>query len=204
MVFVGFGSLNMANERLDRAIALIDAANGQDPNLEEDSEGAFHPKELLYSRRMTAWLERLEPEASDALKIAARAQHIRRWTIPRDGYPRTRVGYLQWRTELYRFHGEETATLMARAGYDPETIDRVKKMLAKRGLKRNLEVQLIEDVACLVFLEHYFSDFSKDHDEDKVIDIVRKTWSKMSERGQKAAFGLDLSEPVLAFIRKAI
>ncbi len=194
----------MANEKLERVIALIDEANALDPNFEPGLDGALHPKELFYGRRMTARLERLEPNASDAQKIAARAQHIRRWTIPRDSYPRTRVGYLQWRTELYRFHGEQAATLMERAGYDSETIEQVKKMLGKRGLKRNPEVQLIEDVACLVFLEHYFSDFSRHYDEDKVIDIVRKTWSKMSERGRGAALELDLTEPALALIRKAL
>ena len=193
----------MAKAKLERVIALIDEANARDPNREQ-ADGAPHPEALLYSRRMTAWLDRLEPNASDALKIAARAQHIRRWEIPRDGYPRTRVGYLQWRTELYRFHGEHTAALMERAGYAAGTIDQVKKMLAKRGLKRNPEVQLIEDVACLVFLENYFSDFSRHHDEDKVIDIVRKTWGKMSEQGRRAAAGLDLDEPALALIRKAL
>jgi hypothetical protein len=196
-------NVDNGGSKLQRVIALIDEANARDPNLEQ-ADGALHPKALLYSRRMTAWLDRLEPNAPDALKIAARAQHICRWEIPRDSYPRTRVGYLQWRTELYRFHGERTAALMERAGYDAGTIDQVKKMLAKRGLKRNPEVQLIEDVACLVFLENYFSDFSGHHDEDKVIDIVRKTWGKMSGRGQRAAFGLDLDEPALALIRKAL
>ncbi|WP_255210963.1 DUF4202 domain-containing protein [Methylogaea oryzae] len=166
---------------------MIDAANGEDPN-RESWQGREWPKELLYSQRMSEWLERLAPDADEAVRLAARAQHIRRWMVPRDSYPKTREGYLRWRTGLYEFHAETAGALLAQAGYGEETVERVGRMLRKRGLKREADTQLIEDVACLVFLEHYFGGFAPGHDEAKVVDIVRKTWKKMSDTARQAAW----------------
>ena len=193
----------MNDERLDRVLRLIDAANSADPNT-ETWQGRAYPKELLYGQRMTAGLARLCPEPSDLLQIAARGQHIRRWEVPRDSYPATREGYLRWRTFLYGFQGERLTELMAAAGYEPEAGERVKSILSKRGMKTDPDVQTVEDVACLVFLEHYFPAFAASQDEEKLVDIVRKTWRKMSERAHQEALGIAFPEFIQALLGRAL
>ena len=190
-------------ERLDDAIARIDAANAEDPN-REFVDGAAQPAALVYAERMTGWLERLAPDASEALRIAARAQHIERWTMPRAEFPDGREGYLRWRTTLAKFHAERTAAIIAEAGYETDVIDRVKGLLRKHRLKTDAEVQMLEDVACLVFLESYFADFSTQHDEAKIIGILQKTWAKMSPKGHDAALALDMSADARALVEKAL
>lgn len=190
-------------ERFEDALRLIDEANSEDPNT-ESFEGEDYPKELLYSMRMTKWLETIEPQASEALRLAVRSQHIRRWEIPRSEYPLDRKGYHQWRTRLYDYHGEKAAEVLEKVGYDEETIARVRKLLKKKGLRSNPETQTLEDVACLVFLESYFWDFSRLHDEEKIIGILRKTWVKMSARGQEAARELSLNAGAEALLNKAL
>jgi len=195
--------MNENPKRFEDALRLIDAANSEDPNT-ESFEGEDYPKELLYSMRMTKWLETIEPQASEALRLAVRSQHIRRWEIPRSEYPLDRKGYHQWRTRLYDYHGEKAAEILEKVGYDEETISRVRKLLKKKGLKSNPETQTLEDVACLVFLESYFWDFSRLHDEEKIIGILRKTWVKMSARGQEAARELSLNAGAEALLNKAL
>lgn len=175
--------------RFKAAIEGFDRFNGEDPN-HEVFEGREYPKELLYAERMTAWLGRLAPDASEALRLAMRCQHIGRWTIARDRYPPGRKGYIQWRGALSRFHAETAGRILSEAGYETDTISRVKKLLRKGGLKTDPETQLLEDVVCLVFLENYFSDFSRKHADEKVIDIIQKTWVKMSPRGHGEALKL--------------
>lgn len=189
--------------RFQAVIERLDAANGEDPH-REVFEGKEYPKELLYALRMTEWLSRLEPAASEALRLAVRAQHLCRWTVPRDSYPRNRKGYLQWRTGLARFHAEKAGAILREAGYGGEAIARVQSLLRKERLKSDPEAQLLEDAACLVFLESYFLDFSQQHEEEKVIGILRKTWAKMSPRGQKAALGLALPPEAAALVGKAL
>lgn len=196
------------HERLEKAIALIDAANAEDPN-REDADGKSWPKELLYSQRMSEMLDRYAPEADDAMKLAARAQHIQRWKSARSDYPEGRQGYLQWRTGLYKFHAETAAGLLAAAGYGDDVIERVKQAVGKRALKVNKDTQLLEDVTDLVFIEHYMLAFAQKHpeyDEAKWLDIVRKTWKKMSERAQQFALSgsIRLPEPLLPLIQKAV
>jgi len=193
----------MDHDRFMRAIESIDRAHCEDPN-QELWEGCVYPKELLYSQRMTAWLQQLQPDAPEALRLAARAQHLRRWMVAREDYPATREGYLKWRSRLYGFHAEQAESLLRLAGYDGDTIEVVKKIVAKRGLKRDPEVQLIEDVACLVFLEHYFPAFAGGQDEDKLIGIVRKTWLKMSEVARAQALELKLPETLQVIVVKAL
>jgi hypothetical protein len=195
-------------KRFDRAIALFDAANAQDPN-KEDSAGGPVAKELLYARRMTEMLERYAPESSEAVRLAVRAQHIERWKVPRNSYPMDRTGYLQWRTGLYKYHGETAGRLMREAGYDDEMIERVKTVVGKKGLKVNAETQMLEDVVDLTFIEHYMAHFAGQHpeyDEEKWLNIVRKTWSKMSERAHHFALGgkIALPEALVPLILKAI
>ncbi len=194
---------------LDRAIALFDAANAEDPRQDKNADGQAVPFELLYAQRMSDMLGRYAPEADDAIKLAVRAQHIQRWKTPRESYPMTRDGYLQWRTGLYKFHAETAGRLMQEAGYDAATIERVRQAVGKRGLKVNPDTQLVEDVIDLVFIEHYMLDFAGKHpeySEEKWLDIIRKTWKKMSERAHAYALSgqLRLPEPLVPLITKAV
>lgn len=196
-------------EMYEKVIALIDTANSEDPNVETDEHGKQWPKELLYSQRMSEMLQRFAPETDDVIRIAIHAQHIQRWKSPRSDYPMNRQGYLQWRTGLYKFHAEATAKLMAEAGYDEESIERARQMVGKRALKVNRDTQLLEDVANLVFIEHYMLEFAGKHpeyDEEKWLGIIRKTWKKMSESGQQFALAgkIKLPEPLVPLIQKAL
>ena len=187
----------------DDAILLIDTANSADRRI-ENADGDGVPRELLYSQRMTAWLDRLEPEAGEALKLAVRAQHLRRWEIRRDTYPVGRAGYHSWRRELAVFHADKAGELLAEAGYDGPMIARVQSLIRKENLRSDPETQTLEDVACLVFLEHYFEHFLPQQDAAKVIEIVRKTWRKMSPRGQAAALELELAPEAQELVEKAL
>lgn len=194
----------MTNDnRLERTLAAFDAANAEDPNREMD-RGQEQPKEWLYGRRMSETLATFKPDASEPLQLAARCQHIRRWESPRSDYPDGRAGYKKWRSQLALFHGKVAGEIMAEHGYDEQTIARVKDMLIKRQLKRDPEVQTLEDVICLVFLSYYLEDFAQKHEEDKLIDIIQKTWGKMSEEGHEAALKLPLSEPMSRLVKKAL
>jgi hypothetical protein len=184
-------------------MAAFDAANSEDPNVVQTAEGPV-PGELLYSRRMTGMLQELYPAASEHVQLAVRAQHIQRWKSPRSDYPMDRKGYLAWRTELGRFHAETAGRLMQEAGYAEEDIERVQSILRKEKLLKDPEVQAMEDVACLVFLKYYFADFAKEHEEDKIIRVLRKTWRKMSEKGHEAALALDLAPECAALVDKAL
>ena len=190
--------------RFRRVIRSIDEAN-EDPNFEID-DGVARPKALLYGMRMQKWVEALDPDAPEALRIAARSQHIRRWEIPRSGYPMDRKGYLRWRTVLYTFHADKASELLRAADYDDETIKRVRTLLQKQNLRTDADVQTLEDAAALVFLEHHLEEFLKrdDLDEEKTIAIVRKTWKKMTERGHKAAVTLKLPPESAAIVKKAL
>lgn len=194
---------------LNKTIELIDAANSEDPNLVKDENGKEWPKELLYSIRMTDMLDRFRPDADDVAKISMRGQHIQRWTSARNTFPMDRQGYLQWRTQLYKFHANTTAEIMQKVGYDKESIERVKKAVGKRGIKINKDTQLLEDVTDLVFIEHYMLAFAEKHpeyDEEKWLDIIRKTWQKMSESAQQYALAgnIKLPEALIPLIQKAV
>jgi len=187
----------MSSDRLATALARFDALNAEDPRRERDpvsgEEIAF---EVLYARRMTERLEQLAPDAPEVLRLAVRAQHIARWRIPRESYPDGRVGYKRWRSQLARAHADVAAGILGEVGYEADAIRRVRELLLKQGLRRDPEVQTLEDVACVVFLEHYFADFARKHERAKVVDIARKTWKKMSPRGQGAAAALAGGLPV--------
>ena len=193
----------MDKERFLKAVALIDQANASDPEW-ETWQGRPYPRTYLYGVRMTRWLVKLDDRAPETAFLAARAQHICRWLVPRASYPRSRRGYLEWRTFLYRLHAEKTAQLLAAAGYDRPSIDQVRRILMKRGLKRDSQVQLVEDAACLVFLEYYFAPFAQGYADDKIIDIVRKTWKKMSPNAQRAALRLPLGSREMRLVERAL
>ena len=180
--------------RFARAIEMIDAAHREDPTSAR-SEAGESPAELLYARRMAEWLARLEPDASEPLRLAVRCQHLRRWTIPRSDFPMTRPGYLQWRTTLARFHADQAAKILRGVGYDEATVARVQSLVRKERLAADAEAQTLEDAACLVFLEGEFVEFARRHDAEKVEGIVRKTWRKMSEKGRAEAMKLAAELP---------
>ncbi|HKC43901.1 MAG TPA: DUF4202 domain-containing protein [Burkholderiales bacterium] len=189
--------------RFDEAIARFDAAHAEDPE-KEVSRGAEHPKELLYAQRMSAWLAALAPDASEPLKLAVRAQHLRRWSIPRSAYPMDVEGYRRWRTDEARSHAETAGRILEEVGYDEATIRRVQALVRKERLKQDPEAQLLEDVSCIVFLENYFAGFAQKHDQDTLVRILRKTWKKMSAKGHEAALGLELSPQLRAIVEKAL
>jgi len=181
----------------------IDLVNSHDPNC-ETYEGKSYPKEVLYSRRMTGWLFKICEKPSEELEIATRAQHIARWTIPRSDFADGTAGYHQWRSTLAKFHAQKISDILNTLGYETEFITRVKSIVQKEGLKSNSDAQTLEDCACLVFLENHFTDLSKKQEEDKMVEIVRKTWLKMSPKAQQLALGLNLSEDNLKIISKAL
>src|SRR5262245_10436564 len=188
----------VASSRFDAAIAAIDAANARDPS----------GRELEYAKRMSAMLERFAPDASESVRLAARAQHVERWKTPRASYPEGREGYLAWRTFLYGYHAETAGHLLAGAGYDAATIGRVKSIVAKKMLRADPEAQLLEDVVALVFLEHYLAGFAAQHadyQEAKFIDILRKTSRKMSKSAREFALSGAIKIPaaLLPLVRKA-
>lgn len=193
----------MQSEKFNKAIQLFDEANSSDPN-KEFSEGKEFPKELLYAMRMTEQLNKFAPDSSEALQLTVRCQHICRWESPRESYEMNRVGYLKWRQDLKDFHAKKASKILTEVGYDAETVEQVEFLLLKKQLKINTETQTLEDVVCLVFLEYYFSKFAEKYTEAKLIDIIQKTWKKMSDNGHKAALELKLSEKALSLITKAL
>ena len=181
--------------RLQAVISEIDAANAQDPR-KELANGNSYPREVIYSERLSACLSRLYPEASEALRIAARAQHIRRWEIPRSGYPLGRDGYNAWRTACRDHHAALTSAIMRRHGYAEGEIAQVVKIIRKEQLKRDPESQALENVVAVVFVQHYLEAFvadHKDYDDAKLAGILRKTLRKMDAAGHAAVLALPLS-----------
>jgi hypothetical protein len=189
--------------RFNAVIAAIDAVNRADPNSIE-LDGEQLPVEWLYAQRMTRALTAFCSTPSEALRIAAHGQHIERWILPRTDFPQGRVGYLKWRTTLKHHHADRVGGIMLANGYDDDEIARVGALLRKESLKSNPETQALEDVICLVFLEHYASAFAASHDEDKIVSIIAKTWRKMSPAGHDAAMTLDLPPKLKQLVGRAL
>ncbi len=197
-----------ASAQLTCALDTIDGANRADPN-RETVDGESLPREYAYSLHMTRWLIALEPAPSERMQIACRAQHIERWTMPRSDYPEGRKAYYQWRQACGRMHGQRAAEIMASCGYETAECEKVETILTKRELRKDADTQLLEDVACMVFLERYFADFYEekaDYDREKWLRIVRRTWGKMSPRGHEAALKLAEGMPahLLALLQEAL
>ena len=191
-------------ERFARAIAAIDAANAADPATIR-VEGEPRPKELTHAALLCEWVACLVPAPGEALLLAARAHHIRRWTVPRSSYPPGRDAYLRWRRDLRRFHADEAARILRAEGYDDPLIERVQQIVRKEGLFSDPEVQTLEDGLNLVFLQTQFDEFRERlGDDGRLVAIVRRTWRKMSERGREAALGLELSERGRAIVANAL
>ena len=198
--------MTVPDDRLARAVAAIDAANADDPNTvvaPAEEQGVTRPKELAHAELMTAWVSRLRPDASEALLLAARAHHIRRWVVPRASYPEGRAGYLRWRRDLHERHATDVGVILDEAGYDATMIARVQDIVRKRNLARDPEVQVLEDALCLVFIETQFGELAAKLDRPKMVDVVRKTLKKMSAQGQAMALSLELPPDDRALIEEA-
>lgn len=188
---------------LERARAAVDAAHAADPRRTPDGR----PAELVYADRMEGWILRLDPAAPPLLRLAARCQHLERWLTPRDRYPMDKPGYHAWRRGLYVTQSERARSLLLAAGVPAEQAAEVAVWVSKTGLKTNSGTQALEDAACLVFLENEIADFAAchaDYTEEKFVDILRKTWRKMSPAAQAAALALDLPAPIAALVRAAL
>jgi hypothetical protein len=194
------------SSRFQPVIAEIDAANAQDPRRDQ-VDGALRPREVVYSERMSACLSRLYPEASEALRIAARAQHICRWQIPRQKYPLGREGYNAWRAACRDHHAALTSAILRRHGYADDEIAQVVKIIRKEQLKRDPESQALENVVAVVFVQHYLDEFiaeHKDYDDAKLADILKKTLRKMDATGHTAVLGLNLPAATVRLIEFAL
>ena len=198
----------MTQQTLMNTLEAIDRANRADPNTEQ-VDGQQLPREYAYSLHMTRWLFALEPEPSARMQIACRAQHLERWTMPRSDYGEGRKNYYQWRLACGRMHGRRAAEIMAESGYPQEECERVETIITKRKLREDEDTQLLEDVACMVFLERYFAGFFEDNpdfDKEKWLRIVRRTWDKMSPRAHEAALKLAEGMPahLLELLQEAL
>jgi hypothetical protein len=189
--------------RFSEAFRRFDEENRNDPNLVM-VEGVAQPQELLYAERLTEWVLRLAPEASEQLLLAARSQHIRRWTVPRASYEMTRAGYLKWRADLKQFHAAQSAQILTEVGYDKETIQRVRDLNLKKLLGRDADTQILEDALCLVTLQYQLTDLVAKTEPGKMIEILRKTWKKMSQAARDHALALTYSHAEKQLIEQAL
>ncbi len=178
----------------ETACAAVDRAHAEDPQ----------GKELEYGARMAAWVGRLAPTASEELRLAARAQHLRRWSVPRTEFPEGRTGYLAWRERLKKLHAESAAAILKEAGYGEASIAKVRSLIQRKEKAADPEGQVLEDAACLVFLETELVPFAAKTEEGKLVDILRKSWGKMSEGGRAAALTLPFGDRERALLQKAL
>lgn len=190
--------------RFERAVALIDEANSEDPNLLDTPDGP-RAKELVHAELLTNWVQQLAATPSEALLLAARGHHIRRWVMPRSSYPPGRSAYLQWRRDLHRYHADEVGAILERAGYDAATVARVQQIVRKERLTQDPEVQTLEDGLCLVFLQLQLDSTAETvADDERMVDVLRKSWRKMSPAGREFALRLELSERGRDLVRRAL
>jgi hypothetical protein len=189
--------------RFSEAIRRFDEENGRDPHLLV-VDGVTQPHELLYARRLTEWVLRLQPNASKPLLLAARSQHICRWLVPRSSYEMTRAGYLRWRNDLKHLHAKKSAEILREVGYDEATIARVVELNLKKGLGHDQECQVLEDALCLVTLQYQLADLMEKTDPDKMVGILRKTWKKMSDVARAHALALPFTEAESALVQQAV
>ncbi|MEO5995425.1 MAG: DUF4202 domain-containing protein [Chitinophagaceae bacterium] len=189
--------------KLEKAFVLFDTYNQQDPTV-LIWEGTSYPAEYFFALQVYNWVIKLAPDASEALLLASRSQHIGRWTSPRSSYPEGKAAYLQWRTDLAKFHASKATELMREAGYDGEIIEDVQRIILKKNLRTDPDVQTMENALCLVFLQFQFDDFIQKHDKKKVMRILQKSWTKMSQPGRDAALVMTFTEQGRSLLEKAL
>lgn len=189
--------------KLEQAFILFDQYNQQSPE-KITWKGEHYPSEYFYALKLYEWVKNLDQHASEALLLASRCQHIGRWEIERKTYPEGRVGYLTWRSDLAKHHAQKAVEIMSSLNYEVDIITKVKEIVLKRGIKRDRDVQTIENALCLVFLEFQYDNLLQKHSEEKMISILQKTWTKMSEEGQQVALTLPYSDKGKALLNKAL
>ncbi len=190
-------------ERFAAALRRFDEVNAGDPNV-ETADGAAHPRELNYAQWLTEWVLKLSPAASEPLRLAARCQHIARWLIPRDSYPMTRPGYLQWRADLKKFHAQKAGEILRAVGYDDDTIRRVQELNLKKNFPNDPESRVLEDALCLVFLERQLAALAAKSDDAKIINALQKSWKKMTPAAHAEALKLKFGEREQSLIERAL
>ena len=189
--------------RFENAVAGFDLFHREDPAT-ETVDGEELPREFVYSRRMAAWVERLDPEAGEILLLAAHCQHLRRFALPRSDYPAGRKGYLAWRRAAALEHARLAGAVLRDAGYRREKIERVQNLVLKRaGRSSRADAQTLEDAACLVFLERDLEALAKRLGPEKTVDVLTRTWPKMSDAGREAAAGLELKPELRELVAQA-
>jgi hypothetical protein len=189
--------------RFAAAIARFDQDNSADPNVER-ADGSSQPRELFFARKLSEWVLRLCPDASEELQLAARCQHLRRWEIPRSSYPMTRAGYLQWRSALKAFHAQQSGEILRQTGYPEDVILRVQNLNLKKNFPADPESRVLEDALCLVFLQYQLADLARKTADDKVINALRKSWGKMTPAARSEALKLTYGEHEKALLDKAL
>jgi hypothetical protein len=189
--------------KFDAALRRFDEENSRDPNMIVVG-GISRPRELVYAQWLTDWVLKLAPQASEELRLAARCQHLCRWQVPRDSYPMTRPGYLQWREGLKKFHAEKAGEILKEVGYGPEVIARVQSLNLKKNFPHDPEGRVIEDALCLVFLEHQLAELASKTAEDKVINALQKSWKKMTPEARAVAQTIAYAPREREFVRRAL
>lgn len=189
--------------RFNQAIQRFDDENALDPH-RESADGREWPAELLYAMRLTEWVKKLAPQASEALLLAARSQHLCRWQIPRNQYPMTRAGYLKWRSELKIFHARKSAEILQELGYSPALIERVRDLNLKKHFPQDEETRVLEDALCLVFLQYQLGALAAKSTEEKIVNALRKSWGKMTPIARQIALNLDYRPQERALLEKAL
>lgn len=189
--------------RFEMALRRFDEENSRDPNV-ETVNGTARPRELVYAERLTAWVLKLCPDASEPLRLAARCQHLCRWMSPRDSHPMTRPGYLQWRAELKKFHAQKSGEILREVGYAGDVVERVQALNLKKDFPRDPESRVLEDALCLVFLEHQLADLASRTDDEKMITALQKSWEKMTPAGQAEALKLSYGPREQGLLERAL
>lgn len=190
-------------KRFELVLRRFDAENARDPNVERVA-GQSYPRELIYAQWLTDWVLKLAPNAGEPLRLAARCQHLCRWEIPRNSYPLDKPGYLRWRADLKKFHADKAGEILREVGYDAATIRRVQELNLKQNFPADLEVRVLEDALCLVFLERQFAALAAKSGDDKMINALQKSWKKMTPAAQAEALKLDYGPQELGLIKKAL
>ena len=189
--------------RLTEAIYRFELANRRDPNQEMD-DGAMYPRELLYARRLSTWVLKLCPDASEELRLAAHCQHICRWEIPRATYEMSRAGYLKWRSDLKKFHAQKAGEILREIGYPEEVIARVQALNLKKNFPTDPESRVLEDALCLVFLQFQFAELAAKTDDEKLINALQKSWKKMTPAAHAEALKLSFGPRESDLLKRAL
>jgi len=190
-------------ERFKTALRRFDEENSRDPNLVVKGDRS-EPRELIYAGWLTDWVLRLQPDASEALRLAARSQHLCRWMVPRQSYPMTRAGYLKWREDLKKFHAQKAGEILRELGYPEEVIGRVQALNLKKGFPQDPEIRVLEDALCLVFLEHQFAELADKASEEKMVNALQKAWQKMTPQGREKALEIALAPREKVLLERAL